>query len=129
MTFVKCHALCVSSTSGGRVSRKRHTDIATYRLNLTRSQYSEKLRLNNIYNKTGVIRADILDLNFDFEDIIRFGNISVFGTCQFWWHLWFVKFQFLWQFSFGDNSVLVKLQFWWHFSVGDISVLVTFQFW
>ena len=34
-------------------------------------------------NKTKVISADLLDLDFDFEDIIMFGNISVLVTFQF----------------------------------------------
>ena len=38
-------------------------------------------------NKTKVISADLLDLDFDFEDIIiMFGNISVLVTFQFWWN-------------------------------------------
>ena len=36
----------------------------------------------NISNKTKVISADLFD--FDFEDIIMFGNISVLVTFQFW---------------------------------------------
>ena len=47
-------------------------------------------------NKTKVISADLLDLDFDFKDIIMFGNISVLVTFQFWWH-----------FSFDKISVLV----------------------
>ena len=39
-------------------------------------------------NKTKVIRANLLDLafalDFYFEDIFRFGNISVLVTFQFW---------------------------------------------
>ena len=35
-------------------------------------------------NKTKVIRADLLDLDLDFEDIIKSGNISVLITFQFW---------------------------------------------
>ena len=37
-------------------------------------------------NKTKVIRANLsyFDFDLDFEDIIRFGNISVFITIQFW---------------------------------------------
>ena len=35
-------------------------------------------------NKTKVISADLLDLDFDFEDIIMFGNISVLLTFQYW---------------------------------------------
>ena len=42
------------------------TDIVTYRL-----------------NKTKVISANLLDLDFHFEDIIMFGNISVLVTFQF----------------------------------------------
>ena len=34
-------------------------------------------------NKTKVISADLLDLDFDFKDIIMFGNISVLVTFQF----------------------------------------------
>ena len=38
-----------------------------------------------ILDKTKVISADLLDLDFDFEDIIfMFGNISVLVTFQFW---------------------------------------------
>ena len=59
--------------------------------------------------KTKVIKADLLDFYFDidfyFEDIIRFGNISVLVTSQFWCH-----------FSLSD-------------SFSAITVLVTFQFW
>ena len=45
-------------------------------------------------NKTKVISADLLNLDFDFEDIIiMFGNISVL-----------VKFQFWWNSSFGDHK-------------------------
>ena len=36
-----------------------------------------------IQNKTKVISADLLDFDFDFEDIIMFGNISVLVTFQF----------------------------------------------
>ena len=40
-----------------------------------------------IYNKTKVIRADLLDFDFDFDfdfkDIIRFGNISVLAPFYF----------------------------------------------
>ena len=35
-------------------------------------------------NKTKVISADLLDFDFDFEDIIMFGNISVLVTFHFW---------------------------------------------
>ena len=35
-------------------------------------------------DKTKVISADLLDFDFDFEDIIVFCNISVFVTFQFW---------------------------------------------
>ena len=37
-------------------------------------------------NKTKVIRAALLDfdLNFDFDDIFKFGKISVLVTFQFW---------------------------------------------
>ena len=36
-------------------------------------------------NKTKVISADLLDFNFDFEDIIiMLGNISVLVNFQFW---------------------------------------------
>ena len=35
-------------------------------------------------NKTNVISANLLDVLFDFEDIIMFGNISVLVTLQFW---------------------------------------------
>ena len=45
-------------------------------------------------NKTKVISANLLD--FDFDDIIMFGNISVLVTFQFWWH-----------FSFDDILVFV----------------------
>ena len=59
-----------------------------------------KHRCNSLTNKTKVIRADLLDFAFDldfyFEDIFRFGNISVLVTFQFWWH-----------FSFDDILVLV----------------------
>ena len=62
--------------------------------------------LAKIYlNKTKVIRADLLDLNldldFDFEEIFRFCDISVFAT-----------FQCLGPSSFGDFSVLVTFQLW-----------------
>ena len=66
-------------------------------------------------NKVKVMRADLLDLDFNFEDILKLGNISVFGnisnllTFQFWLHL-----------SFSSISVLVTFQFWWHFRFGDI---------
>ena len=50
-------------------------------------------------NKTKVISADLLD--FDLEDIIMFGNISVLVTLQFWW-----------PFSFDKIQDLVTLQFW-----------------
>ena len=60
--------------------------------------------VDDINNKTKVFRADLLDLDLDldldFEDIIRFGNISVLITFQFWW-----------QFSFDDITVLVTIQF------------------
>ena len=35
-------------------------------------------------NKTKVISANLLDLDFDFEDINMFGNTSVLVTFQFW---------------------------------------------
>ena len=35
-------------------------------------------------NKTKVISADLLDLDFYFVDIIMFGNISVLVTFKFW---------------------------------------------
>ena len=38
---------------------------------------------------TKVISADLLDLDFDFEDIIKVGDISVLVTFQFWWHISF----------------------------------------
>ena len=42
----------------------------------------------NIQKKAKVIRADLLDfafaLDFNFEDIFRFGKISVLVTFQFW---------------------------------------------
>ena len=41
---------------------------------------SPKSVLLNEQNKTKVISADLLDLDFDFEDIIMFGNISVLVT-------------------------------------------------
>ena len=45
-------------------------------------------KLKSNYNKTNVIRADLmafdLDLNFDFEDIFRFCDILVFITFPFW---------------------------------------------
>ena len=51
-------------------------------------------------NKTKVIRADLLDFAFDldlnFEDIFRYGNISVLLSFQFWCH-----------FSLDDMLVLV----------------------
>ena len=88
---------------------------------VTRVRLTINSPLTNM-NKTKVVRADLLDLDFDFEDIFRFGNISgeisVFVTFQFWQNL-----------SFGDISVLVTFQFWRHFSFGDISVWGTFQFW
>ena len=44
-------------------------------------------QLETIVNKNKVIRADLLDFAFDldfyFEDIFRFGNISVLVTLQF----------------------------------------------
>ena len=52
-------------------------------------------------NKTKVISANLLDSDFDFEDIIMFGNISVLVT-----------FQFSEQFSFVDISALLIFQFW-----------------
>ena len=59
----------------------------------------QREEIENEWNKTKVIRADLLDfafdLDFNFEDIIRFGNISVLVT-----------FQFLWHFSFDDILVL-----------------------
>ena len=42
------------------------------------------LPLENIINKTKVISADLLEFDFDFEDIIMLGNISVLVTFQFW---------------------------------------------
>ena len=36
------------------------------------------------YNKAKAIRANLLDLDFDFEDMFRFGTISVLVTFQFW---------------------------------------------
>ena len=42
------------------------------------------MMIKSSYNKTKVISADLLDLDFDFEDIIMFGNISVLVTFQFW---------------------------------------------
>ena len=57
-------------------------------------------------------QVDFLDffyLDFNFEYIFRFCNISVLVT-----------------FQFCNNLVLVKFQFWSHFSFGDISVLVIF---
>ena len=39
------------------------------------------LKVDN--NKTKVISADLLDLDLDFEDVIRFGNVSVLVTFQF----------------------------------------------
>ena len=35
-------------------------------------------------NKTKVISANLLDFDLDFEDIIRFGHISILVTFQFW---------------------------------------------
>ena len=48
--------------------------------------FRSNITLNDIgkQNKTKVIHANILYLYFDFEDIIMFGNISVFVTFQFW---------------------------------------------
>ena len=44
---------------------------------------SPKLKLVLKPNKTRVISADLLDLDFDFEDIVMLGNISVLVTFQF----------------------------------------------
>ena len=49
--------------------------------------------LNLLINKTKVVRADLMgfafDLDFYFEDIFRFGKISVLVTFQFWLHFSF----------------------------------------
>ena len=44
---------------------------------------SPKLKLVLKPNKTRVISADLLDFDFDFEDIVMLGNISVLETFQF----------------------------------------------
>ena len=41
-------------------------------------------RVNNYINKTKVIKADLLDLDFDFEDSVRFCKNLVMVTFQFW---------------------------------------------
>ena len=73
--------------------------------------------LGALMNKTKVISADLLDFDFEFEEIFMFGNISILLTFPYKWH-----------FSFDKILVLVTIHFWWNFSFGDISVLVTFQF-
>ena len=55
-------------------------------------------------NKVKVRRADLLDFDFNFEDIFRLGNISVFGNIL----------------------NLLTYQFWLHLSFSSISVMVTF---
>ena len=52
-------------------------------------------------NKTKVISADLLDFDFDFEDITMLCNISVLVTFQFWCH-----------FSFDKLLVLRTIVFW-----------------
>ena len=52
-----------------------------------------------IQNK--VISANLFNFDFDFEDTIMFGNISVLVTFWFWGH-----------FSFDEISVLGTIQFW-----------------
>ena len=44
---------------------------------------SQKLKLVLKPNKTRVISANLLDFDFDFEDIVMLGNISVLETFQF----------------------------------------------
>ena len=42
------------------------------------------LNTNIKLNKTKVVRADLQDLYFDLDNILKFGNISVLATFQFW---------------------------------------------
>ena len=46
--------------------------------------YDKLMLTRNIINKTKVIRVNLIDLDFDFEDIFRFCKISVMVTYQFW---------------------------------------------
>ena len=42
--------------------------------------------MNWLWNKTKVINADLLDLNFDFGAIITVGDISILGKFQLWFN-------------------------------------------
>ena len=60
---------------------------AQSRLNSARTRVHVSVTLRTFVNKTKVISADLLDFAFDldfyFEDIFRFGNISVLVTFHF----------------------------------------------
>ena len=50
-------------------------------------QNNDNMILKNtfiMHKKTKIIRVNLLDFDFDFEDIIRFGNISVLVKFQSW---------------------------------------------